>query len=111
MSSCIRFHENSEDEILLSFISKINIGIITGKLNILISIELFLTWWPIADIRVKQLDILRDPINRRDIKKGYEVIKFPSRKVNNINVRKVTKTIKRKLYISLDIINSSGLNT
>ena len=63
----------------------------------LISIELFFTWWPIADIRVKQFDMLREPINKREIKKEYDVIKFPRRKVNNINVRKVTKTIKRKL--------------
>ena len=97
MSSCIRFHENSEDEILLSFISKINIGIITGKLNILISIELFFTWWPMADISVKQLDMLSEPINKSEIKKEYDWIKFPKRKVKSANVKKVTKTINKKL--------------
>ena len=97
MSSCIRFHENSEDEILLSFISKINIGIITGKLNILISIELFFTWWPMADISVKQLDMLSEPINKSEIKKEYDWIKFPKRKVKSTNVKKVTKTINKKL--------------
>ena len=97
MSSCIRFHENSEEEILLSFISKINIGIITGKLNILISIELFFTWWPMADISVKQLDMLSEPINKSEIKKEYDWIKFPKRKVKSINVKKVTKTINKKL--------------
>ena len=97
MSSCIRFQENSEDEILLSFISKINIGIITGKLNTLISIELFFTWWPMADISVKQLDMLSEPINKSEIKKEYDWIKFPKRKVKSINVKKVTNTINRKL--------------
>ena len=96
---------------MLSFIKSISIGIITGKLKILIRIELFFTWWPIAEINVKQLDILSEPINNNEIKKEKELIKFPSRKENSIKVRNVTKTINRKLYISFDIINSSGLNT
>tara|TARA_B100000683_G_C12394838_1_gene517108 strand:+ start:861 stop:1001 length:141 start_codon:yes stop_codon:yes gene_type:complete len=43
-------------------------GIITGKLKTAVSMELFFTWCPIAEIKVKQFDILNEPINKSVIK-------------------------------------------
>ena len=43
MSSSIRIHENSAEDILLNLINNKKIGIITGKLRTLIRAELFFT--------------------------------------------------------------------
>ena len=74
MLSSIRIHENSEEDTLLNLINNKKIGIITGKLRTLMRAEFFFTWWAIAAINVKQLDILRAPINKRMKKKGNDVI-------------------------------------
>lgn len=109
MSSWIIIHENSAVEILLSLISNKRIGIITGKLNTLIKIELFLIWWPTAEIKVRQLEILNEPKNNSVKKNDNELITLPIRKVKIINVRRQTSNIKMKLYMSLEKISSSEL--
>ena len=54
-----------------------SIGNIIGKLNTLIIMELFFTWCPIADTRVKQLDMLNDPRTKRHKKNEVDAITFP----------------------------------
>ena len=87
MSSWTRFQENSVEEILLILISNKSIGNIIGKLNTLIIIELFFTWCPIADTRVKQLDMLNDPKTKNidDITMSYTFFSSDYYKQSKVN--------------------------
>ena len=97
MSSLIRFHEKSTEEILLILIRISRIGNITGNPNMLIISELFSTWYDIADIKVRQFDILNDPKIRRDRKNVLEIIISPSRKEKIINVKEDIPAKNKKL--------------
>ena len=97
MSSWTRFQENYVEEILLILISNKSIGNIIGKLNTLIIIELFFTWCPIADTRVKQLDMLNDPRTKRHKKNEVDTITFPIRRIKNPKVNKEINDKKIKL--------------
>ena len=97
MSSLIRFHEKSTEEILLILIRISRIGNITGNPNMLIISELFSTWYDIADIKVRQFDILNDPKIRRDRKNVLEIIISPRRKEKIINVKEDIPAKNKKL--------------
>lgn len=97
MSSLIRFHEKSTEEILLILIRISRIGNITGNPNMLIISELFSTWYDIADIKVRQFDILNDPRIRRDRKNVLEIIISPRRKEKIINVKEDIPAKNKKL--------------
>ena len=97
MSSLIRFHEKSTEEILLILIRISRIGNITGNPNMLIISELFSTWYDIADIKVRQFDILNDPRIKRDRKNVLEIIISPRRKEKIINVKEDIPVKNKKL--------------
>ena len=63
----------------------------------LIISELFSTWYDIADIKVRQFDILNDPKIRRDRKNGLEIIISPRRKEKIINVKEDIPAKNKKL--------------
>ena len=71
----------------------------------LIISELFSTWYDIADIKVRQFDILNDPKIRRDRKNVLEIIISPRRKEKIINVKEDIPAKNKKLKISLESIN------
>ena len=74
-----------------------SIGIITGKLRTLIIIELFFTWYPIAETRVKQFEIDKEPKSRRVTKKIGDWIIFPMKKLKKMKEKIDTKNKKIKL--------------
>ena len=59
--------------------------------------ELFSTWYDMAEIKVKQFDILNEPNIKRDRKKALEVIISPRRKEKMINVKEDTPAKNKKL--------------
>lgn len=63
----------------------------------LIISELFSTWYDMAEIKVKQFDILNEPNIKRDRKKGLEIIISPRRKEKMINVKEDTPAKNKKL--------------
>ena len=63
----------------------------------LIISELFSTWYDIADIKVRQFDILNDPKIRRDRKNVLEIIISPKRKEKIINVKEDIPAKNKKL--------------
>ena len=63
----------------------------------LIISELFSTWYDIADIKVRQFDILNDPKIRRDRKNVLEIIISPRRKEKIINVKFFIPSKNKKL--------------
>ena len=73
------------------------IGIMTGKLRTLIIIELFLTWYPIAETRVKQFEMDKEPKINRVIKKLEDWIIFPIKKLKKMKEKIDTKNKKIKL--------------
>ena len=80
----------------------------TGNPNMLIINELFSTWQDIAEIKVKQFDILNEPKINRDKKKYLEIIISPKRKEKIINVKEDIHMRNKKLQMSLESINSSA---
>ena len=60
-------------------------------------IEFFLTWWPIAETNVREFEIVNEPKKSKPIKKFFDLIKSPIKKLNNPNVRIVTNIKKKKL--------------
>mgnify|MGYP004032250527 FL=1 len=63
----------------------------------LIISELFSTWYDMAEIKVKQFDILNEPNIKRDRKKVLEIIISPRRKEKIINVKEDTPAKNKKL--------------
>ena len=63
----------------------------------LIISELFSTWYDMAEIKVKQFDILNEPNIKRDRKKVLEIIISPRRKEKMINVKEDTPAKNKKL--------------
>ena len=63
----------------------------------LIISELFSTWYDMAEIKVKQFDILNEPNIKRDRKKVLEIIISPRRKEKIINVKEDKPTKNKKL--------------
>ena len=63
----------------------------------LIISELFSTWYDMAEIKVKQFDILNEPNIKRDRKKALEVTISPRRKEKIINVKEDTPAKNKKL--------------
>jgi len=63
----------------------------------LIISELFSTWYDIADIKVKQFDILKDPNINRTTKKFLEIIISPNKNEKIIKVSSTIPERKRKL--------------
>lgn len=63
----------------------------------LIISELFSTWYDMAEIKVKQFDILNEPNIKRDRKKVLEIIMSPRRKEKIINVKEDTPAKNKKL--------------
>ena len=63
----------------------------------LIISELFSTWYDMAEIKVKQFDILNEPNIKRDKKKVLEIIISPRRKEKIINVKEDTPAKNKKL--------------
>ena len=59
--------------------------------------ELFSTWYDMAEIKVKQFDILNEPNIKRDRKKVLEIIISPRRKEKMINVKEDTPAKNKKL--------------